>query len=68
MNRAASDRDLLITPDLGRGGLTHLSLETAVMASLSLTQKRSRCREPEMKTFGKQAYRLLDLFKPYQRN
>jgi len=39
--RAASDRDLLITPRLVGGGLTYLSIETAVMASLLLTQDSS---------------------------
>src|SRR5208282_2674872 len=50
------------------GGLTHLSIETAVMASRSLTQNSSRCDQPEkIITFGKQTCRLLDKTKPYQR-
>ena len=41
--RAASDRDLLITSRHANAasGLTHLSIETAVMASLLLTQHSS---------------------------
>src|ERR1039458_5940937 len=40
VGRAASNRDLLITSSSAKvpSGLTHLSLETAVIAFLSLTQ------------------------------
>jgi len=49
----------VITPDSGRGGLTHLSIETAVMASLSLTQKSSRCSKPEVYEIFRNADKLL---------